>query len=63
MHKQVTGLDDDNTDSLGSNTGEDNSSDNIFISSLSTAEGKLYHGGGKSFIIRKCYLSMPMYSS
>jgi hypothetical protein len=34
MPKQVTGLDDCNTDYLGSNTGEDNSSDSIFISSV-----------------------------
>jgi len=34
MPKEVTGLDDCNTDSLGCNTGEDNSSDNIFISSV-----------------------------
>jgi len=34
MPKEVTGLDDCNTDSLGCNTGEENSSDNIFISSV-----------------------------
>jgi hypothetical protein len=52
------------TDSLNSNTREDNSTDNtLSATQLSTAEGKLYSGSGMSFIGRKCYLDMPAYSS
>jgi hypothetical protein len=64
MPKQVTGLDDCNTDSLGSNTGDDKSSDNIFISIVTVNScRKNVPWRWKEFNYKKCYLAMPVCSS